>query len=429
MSLKMCQGRKRAIWTVMTLVLGLLLFVTAAASSAKVQLRLLTWESTGTEAESRLQVIKLFEKARPDIDVVVESLPYNQYYKVLETRMAGGTAPDVFRATGEYFGRYAQANQALDLSPYLEPGYARDWVPAFWEFSEYRDQIVGLYTDTGTIATAYNKDYLTQIGVQAPTKIENAWTWKEFKNIGKKLQAGTQAKYGFTHELRSPRAWVSHLFQSGVGPLTSDLSRSTWDSPEAIEALTWSRAVIAEGLEPPGAVWKRTDSETDLFKLGVTGLAVIGQWMIPYLQENATNINWGVTYLKQHRAASADMGGAGYAAWSKTKHPKEAAELVKWFGTPEMMAKISADGFLLPTRKSALGLEINYPYRQKEMAIFAQQLEMTPQLMAKTFKLPEWPKMSTLIDEYVGMAVLGQMPVEAAAKKLAQEYNRLIRAK
>jgi ABC-type glycerol-3-phosphate transport system substrate-binding protein len=52
-----------------------------------------------------------------------------QLYQLVDTRLAGRQAPDIFKIQYQQVGRYAGSGALVDLSPYLEPGYSGEFGP------------------------------------------------------------------------------------------------------------------------------------------------------------------------------------------------------------------------------------------------------------------------------------------------------------
>ena len=61
-------------------------------------------------------MVAAFEAANPGTKVKVETAPYADYFTELQTRVAGGDAPDVFELNYENFVTYASKGVLLDLT-------------------------------------------------------------------------------------------------------------------------------------------------------------------------------------------------------------------------------------------------------------------------------------------------------------------------
>jgi hypothetical protein len=97
-----------------------------------------------------------------------------QLYQLVDTRLAGRQAPDIFRIQYQQVGRYAGAGALIDLSSYLDPGYAGQFGPAFWQAVTLGGKPFALPHHTDTFALYYNVDFLHNIGVEMPRTLDQA---------------------------------------------------------------------------------------------------------------------------------------------------------------------------------------------------------------------------------------------------------------
>jgi multiple sugar transport system substrate-binding protein len=73
-----------------------------------------------------------------------------QLYQLVDMRLAGRQAPDIFRIQYQQVGRYASAHALVDLTLHLDQGYASQFGPAFWQAVTFQDKQFALphHTDT-----------------------------------------------------------------------------------------------------------------------------------------------------------------------------------------------------------------------------------------------------------------------------------------
>ena len=65
------------------------------------------FNASGGNEETLDKMVEAFEAAHPDIKVEVETIGYNDYFTQMQTRVAGGTAPDCYELNIENFAAYA----------------------------------------------------------------------------------------------------------------------------------------------------------------------------------------------------------------------------------------------------------------------------------------------------------------------------------
>src|SRR5215203_3918896 len=74
-----------------------------------------TFSAAPDHLETLDEMIALFEAANPGIQVEVETAAFADYFTELQTRIAGGEAPDTFELNYENFVTYASKGTLLDM--------------------------------------------------------------------------------------------------------------------------------------------------------------------------------------------------------------------------------------------------------------------------------------------------------------------------
>jgi raffinose/stachyose/melibiose transport system substrate-binding protein len=145
----------------------------AGVFAQKTTVNFWTWRPEDTEAYTKL--IAIFEKANPDIDVVLSAQKNTEYNTILSAALAGGAGPDVFQSRA-YGGM-----EALAQSGYLEPLEA--WVPEVLKFDKsflrgatsVKDgKVYGVPFAGQTLFVFYNKAIYKELKLSVPD------TWDQF---------------------------------------------------------------------------------------------------------------------------------------------------------------------------------------------------------------------------------------------------------
>ena len=88
-----------------------------AGSTGPVTIDFLNFSSSGDNAIYLEEMKKVFEEQNPDIKINIETVGFGDYFTLLQTRVAGGTAPDAYELNFENFVTYAKKGVLLDLEP------------------------------------------------------------------------------------------------------------------------------------------------------------------------------------------------------------------------------------------------------------------------------------------------------------------------
>ncbi|HHV63023.1 MAG TPA: sugar ABC transporter substrate-binding protein [Firmicutes bacterium] len=417
------------------LCLGLLSLVVIAMFSSSISMVLaagkaveIEWYAWGRPAEVEFfhQAIAEFEKKNPGIRIKLTETGWDEHHRTLDVRIAGGNAPDIYRTTFPYVGRYIKAKQALDLSPHLLKEYRKRFWPNLRQFVESDGKFYGVPQMTDTHVVFYNIDYFKAAGIEAPATIDKAWTWEDWENIGRKLKSKSPAKYGFAGALYNGEPWYINTW--GGGFVTPDGKKPDVNKPEVIKGLKLQKKWYDEGLEPINTLFLKPDSHEQLFALGQIGVIFSGTWMAEWLKDQiGDKFKWGTTFVPKGPAGfSTALGGCLNVISPQSKHPKEAAKFLEWLNTDEVMERFCQLGFIPTSVPLAKRISYKDPTINGVMKAALQQYAQIPPIVVTQYKQKNYAGMVQVFIETIGPAMHGQITVEQAVKMLDKELRRLI---
>jgi hypothetical protein len=138
------------------------LMLRRARADSPVALTLSVWGAQAEE-EAFKSVIDKYQALHPNVTIRLEVNGNSmQLYQLVDTRLAGRQAPDIFRIQYQQVGRYASAHALIDLTPYLDQGYASQFGPAFWQAVTFQDKQFALPHHTDTFALYLQRRFLAQ---------------------------------------------------------------------------------------------------------------------------------------------------------------------------------------------------------------------------------------------------------------------------
>lgn len=390
------------------------------------------WASAGGEEEGFKNLVADFEAKHPEIKVNAQQVPppnQGDYYTKIQTRIAGNSAPDVFRVQYQKIGEFASQDALLDVSE----TFAKDkenFNQSLLTAVTFKDKIYGLPHHTDTLAVFYNKTYLDKLGIKAPEKIEEAWTWEQLLEVAKKLQDEKLATYGIASNWTASSAYrtLPYFFQNGAALVTEDLTKGNIDTPEAIETFTFLQTMFKNHMSQ-GNSMKGTDDYNLLFTTGKAGLLINGNWMIPRWEKEMKEYEWGVTFMPRKKSMASDLGGNALTIPVNSKHPEAAKKFLAFMGEKENMKKFVEKGLFLPGRTDVEG---PFNYSIKDPAImnkFIEQSKTVPKAMANTVTLTSFAKLNqALADSLEGLFAQGVSP-EQTAQTLNKKVNDILSGK
>lgn len=387
------------------------------------------WASAPGEEKAFEELVKKFEEKYPTIKVNANLVPppnSGDYYSKIQTRFAAGDAPDIFRTQYQKFGEYASQGALLEVTDIIE-GEKDHYTPSLLTAVSYDDKIYGLPHHTDTIAVFYNKNYLDELGIEAPTKLEDAWTWEEFFEIGKKIKEQGLAKNGIGMAWNATSAYRSLPFfsQNGASLLSEDLSTATVNTKEAIETFSFLKKMYKETMSPGNSL-KSSDDYNMLFTSGNVGMLINGNWMIPKFESDMKDFEFGVTYMPVNESASSDLGGNGLAISKDTEHADAAKKFLSFMGEKENMKLFVEQGLFLPSRNDIS--DFNYQIENPEMMnVFIEQATTIPEQQAKTATSTKFSSINLALADALDELFTSDVTPEKVANDLEKKINDIIK--
>ena len=388
-----------------------------ARAQSPVTLTLSVW---GAQAEQDAfnAVISKYQMLHPNVTVRLEVNGNSmQLYQLVDTRLAGRQAPDIFRIQYQQVGRYASARALVDLTPYLDPGYATQFGPAFWQAVTFQGKPFALPHHTDTFALYYNVDFLRTIGVEMPRSLEHSLTWDEFIRVARQLKQKGEAPYGFAMGWQNSAAyrWLPFLYQHGGQMLDAELRQPQITSQKGVETLAWTQSWFKEGLVPPSTSVKSSEQTQNLFANGTIGMLLGGDWQIPFLQQNMTKYKWAVTYMPRDVAMASDLGGNCLAISRDSKNRDVAADFLKFIVNEENMKAFVTGAQFLPVRTALMNQQLEYTLRPDAMKVYVEQARTIPDHLVRTVTMPLFSKINAAMADELDLAFTsGQDPTTTA---------------
>lgn len=307
-------------------------------------LQLMGWASSDAENARLEEMIATFNEANPDLNVTVNFSP--QYDTDLQTALAGGEPPDVFYVDSFKLPDLVAANALMPIGDQLEN--AEDFYPSLAQAFTIDGTFWCPPKDFSTLGLQYNTDLFDAAGVEYP----NAdWTWDDLRAAAEALNDPDNGVYGMVLSADFAR-WIAFLYQAGGTVTDEAFTTMTLDSPEALEAMEFYLGLVNDGL---AAQPSDLDSgwAGEAFGKGQAAMAMEGNWIASFLNDQFPDINWAVTELPAGPAGDATMAfTVCYGVPAAAANPEASIRLVNFLTGPEGMAQWTGLGLAMPTRQS-----------------------------------------------------------------------------
>ncbi|MFF4625090.1 ABC transporter substrate-binding protein [Nonomuraea jabiensis] len=391
---------------------------TTTEAGGKVTLRYFTFSAAPDHVKDLDTIEKAFEKANPNVDVVVETAPFDQYFTKLQTSIAGGTAPDTFELNYENFVTYAGAGSLLDLATVAGDGdtsvYAQESLKAF----KHDGKQYALPASFSTVVLFYNKDLFDKAGVAPPTA---DWTWADEQAAAAKLTDKKKGVFGDFQPVQFFEFYKT-LKQAGGEFLSADGKKSAFDSPQGVKAATWLVSKVGKTMPTEAEIGGTADYDTNLFKSGKLAMWHNGIWQFAGMKD--VPFGWDVVVEPGDSAKASAVFHNAVAASSNTKHGKEAWAWARFLSASDTAAttRIQSSWELPPVSdQQVLSGYLKDPKPANRQAVFdsLESIALPPVIKRQQ-------EMQDAVTKELGEAAAGRKSVQDALKAAAAEVDALL---
>ena len=382
----------------------------APAPAEPVTITYCNFNSSGGNEETLSKMVAAFESEYPNIKVEVETIGYSDYFTQMQTRVAGGTAPDCYELNIENFAAYANKGLLAEISGVDVSGLNETALGAF----NVGGKQYGLPESFSNVVLIYNKDLFDQAGVAYPT---DDWTQDDLQAAAEKIRALGDDIYGIWQPI-TYNEFFKVVAQYGGGLLNEDKTVFTINSPENLKAAqTLVDRVLVSNVQP-NAAQQGGMGDWDMFMSGRLGMIPTGIWAFQTFTENC-DFAWDIVVEPGSTQKATHFFSNCVVMNPETKHPEEVATWLAWLASSTTSADIRlAAGWDLPALKdlSALSayLEITPPDNREAVFESLNYLVMPP-------VIEDYALMSDIIGQKLAAAAEGTITVQEALDQAQAE--------
>jgi multiple sugar transport system substrate-binding protein len=224
----------------------------------------MAWWGSQVRHDATVEVIEMYEKANPNIDIEYEFFDWDGYNTKLNTLAASKSVWDVFQIADQ-FPSFIDSIEPLDS--YIEKGLidTSNTTDAYLATTSLDGVQVGISNGMAPYGIAYDPAIFKKAGLEEPTE---AWTWDDFEKdcltIHEKLGI-----YGFSNMDDFKPGATAGIYQYGDGQNFYDKATDSkslgFKDPSLLEPYFVMRQKLVEaGAYPdPGAIAEIKDIEGD----------------------------------------------------------------------------------------------------------------------------------------------------------------------
>ena len=370
-----------------------------------------------------------YEIVNPDVVVEIEAMPESSGNMLTALKMAigAGTAPDMLNTPSDYVWAMGSAGYLQDLSNFGASDVKDLFTDYIWKVANADpDHIYTLPFDANVINFAYNADIIEDLGVSAPTTIDDV------RNIGDKLQAryGTESDmyvyagaynpefYGTSFQMKDFVClhYFWYLWRMGGDIFNADYTECTINSDAAVEALQLMVDMKDDGYFTP-------NHPSEDF---AAGKAVMYNDATPFIFENMKSANFEIKMalqpvLKEGVAPYTSMGLYCYAVTSESKNAQAAYDFLEFLCTDvDYQIDYCKPSYFIPSLKEAVASAY---FKTDEWQIVLEQLSHSK----ATPGIENWQEMDMFIYEAIQSALDGRTSAKVALDTAKNNIDALIK--
>ncbi|NLO73761.1 MAG: sugar ABC transporter substrate-binding protein [candidate division WS1 bacterium] len=394
----------------------------STSEGASVELILYTWTEV-TEQAANQELIAEFEREHPGIKVRLQNVPGSkEAMQKLQTMMAAGTPPDVMSLHGAYYYPFASKGTLADLEPFIQqdPDFdLADFYPGLVKVSRWEGTLFSLPRYTSVYTLIYNQALFDAAGLAYPDP-QKPWTWDEYLAAARKLTRNPETptgSWGVYIDFWGSRVFP-WLWQNNADLMNEDRSQCVIDSPEAIEALDFVRALRWEHRVAPTSSTAERNEGLNMFMQGKVGLYMTGPWDVQTLLKQS-GLRWDTAPLPMRKSTATLLGTENYAISAASQHPQEAWELYKFLLSPRSQEFMAEKLEKMPSRQSvAEGPYLQAPSKYNRR-VFVDALDYARQAA----NIPEWDQVAHYLQDQLDIIWVGSKSTEEGLKAAARDMN------
>ncbi len=380
-----------------------------------VEISYCNFNASGGNEEVLQAMYEEFHKVYPNIIVNIETVAYDDYFTLMQTRVVGGTAPDCFELNIENFASYASKGILADLSGADTSKFNETALEAFVvNGTQY-----GLPGNFSNVILIYNKDLFDQAGVSYP---DESTTWDEIEVAGEAIRSLGDDVYGIYAPL-TYNEFFKVAAQYGGSLLNEDKTEFTINSEENIRAAQMMvDRVLTTNIQPTTEQMGGM-GDWDLFESGRLGMIPTGIWAFNTFTE-ACDFNWDICVEPGGTQKATHFFSNALVVNEESQKKEAATTWITWLSSSDEAAEARiAAGWDLPAINNdailSAYLEITPPENRQAVFDSLDYLVVPP-------IIEDYSMMADIITDKISLAASGNLSVEDALNQAQEECESLI---
>ena len=380
-----------------------------------VEITYANFNASGGNEETLQKMYEAFHDEYPNITVNIETIGYDDYFTQMQTRVAGGTAPDCYELNIENFAAYANKGVLAELTGIDTSGYNATALNAF----SVNGKQYGVPGNFSNVVLIYNKDLFDQAGVSYPT---DDWTWDDAMEACEKISALGDDIYGIYQPITF-NEFFKVAAQYGGGVLNADKTEFSINSEENLKAATMMISKVTDTNVQPTEAQMGGMGDWDLFESGRLGMIPTGIWAFNTFAD-ACDFNWDICVEPGGTQKATHFFSNALVVNADSDKKEAAATWINWLASSDTSAQMRIDaGWDLPaiSNEEVLSGYLKLTPPENRQAVFDSLNYLTVAPIIEDYSL-----MSDIITGKLSLAAGGEITVQEALDQAQEECSAQI---
>ena len=207
----------------------------------------MSWWGSQVRHDSTIAVLEMFMDKHPDIKIEYEYSGWDGYWDKIAAQASANALPNIWQQSVAYVKRYAEANQILDMQPYVDDDIIKlsDWSESAVDTTRIDGKLYSLSLGNAAHCIVYDPDLFNEAGVPLPNL---DWTWDDYRNSVKGITDALDIFGDQTFPNMNAKDGLRHyVFSQGYTMYNEDQTKLSFPQELMVEYLNWEKELQEEG--------------------------------------------------------------------------------------------------------------------------------------------------------------------------------------
>ncbi len=380
------------------------------------------------------EAIAKFETLHPGIKIkYLTGTPKNDYSEWLAKKIVKGQEPDVFCVLAGDFNTFASIGILKNLDDLMENDSAFNidqiYIKAV-KSGQFNGSQYALPREVVPIMMFVNKSLLAKEKIDIP---KGDWTWDDFYRICRKVTKDTDGDGEIDQFGTVDFGWQHAVYTNGQQLFDINGTRAMFETPRVVEAIQFLRKLNQLNSNP-----KPTADDFDNGKVAFRPFlfsAYRAYKSYPYRLIRYAQFEWECIKLPRgtHGKNASELFSFMIGISSRTSHPREAWELLKFLTYNKMIQKnvfkysYGVSVLRQVTESKEADLELSKYTPDKEVSVDKKVLGQVIEESTVTPRFHKYDQAMEVADKEIFRMINDDIDIESSLQKLNREINKFLK--